>query len=117
MKVDKGDLFYPIDNNWWSPSSSLFPDSPSTKAAFDNLEPFPVFSTWNGMAVLSPTPFTKPFNTRFRRSDRKKGECAASECTLICSDFWKAGWGRVQVVPSVQVSPSFDIYVGERADD
>jgi alpha-1,3-mannosyltransferase len=55
------------------------------------------------MAVLSPTPFTKPYNTRFRRGNKEKGECAASECTLICSDFWKAGWGRVQVVPSVQV--------------
>jgi alpha-1,3-mannosyltransferase len=57
------------------------------------------------MAVLSPTPFTKPYNTRFRRGNLAKGECAASECTLICSDFWKAGWGRVQVVPSVQVCP------------
>jgi alpha-1,3-mannosyltransferase len=103
MQVDNGDLFYPIDNSWWSPSSNLFPNSPTTKAAFDNLEPFPVFSTWNGMAVLSPTPFTKPYNTRFRRGNLAKGECAASECTLVCSDFWKAGWGRVQVVPSVQV--------------
>ena len=58
------------------------------------------------MAIMSPTPFTKPYNVRFRRGDRQKGECAASECSLVCSDYWKSGWGRVQVVPSVQVSPN-----------
>lgn len=56
------------------------------------------------MAILSPTPFLPPHNVRFRRGDVSGGECSASECTLIAGDFWKAGFGRVQVVPSVQVS-------------
>lgn len=45
----------------------------------------------------------RPHNVRFRRGNKDKAECAASECSLVCSDYWKAGWGRIQVVPSVQV--------------
>lgn len=113
--MDTGDLFYPIDNSWWSPSSNLFSTSPASKTAFDNLEPFPVFSTWNGMAIMSPTPFMRPHGVRFRRGDKQRGECSASECSLVCSDYWKAGFGRVQVVPSVQVSLfRTDVLVGLR---
>lgn len=61
------------------------------------------------MAVLSPTPFLPPTNVRFRRSDAKRDECAASECTLIAADFWKYGYGRVQVVPSVQLAYGRDV--------
>lgn len=55
------------------------------------------------MVVMDPEPFLPPHNVRFRRSDLMKGECAASECGLLCSDYWKEGFGKVQVVPSVQV--------------
>lgn len=54
--------------------------------------------------MLDPAPFLPPHNVRFRRGNAENGECAASECGLIATDFWKAGYGRVQVVPSVQVS-------------
>lgn len=60
------------------------------------------------MAVLSATPFLE-HGIRFRRSDTAKDECAASECSLIASDFWKVGFGRVQIVPAVQVRPSPDV--------
>ena len=52
---------------------------------------------------MNPTPLLR-HNVRFRRGDKGQGECAASECSLVCSDYWKAGYGRIQVVPSVQVS-------------
>lgn len=55
------------------------------------------------MVIMDPRPFLPPHNVRFRRSDANKGECAASECGLVCSDYWKEGFGKVQVVPSVQV--------------
>jgi len=103
--VDSGDLFYPIDNPWWSASDRLFPTSESSKQAFEALEPFPVYSAWNGLAVLDPAPLIS-HGVRFRRSDRANGECAASECTLICGDYWKEGAGRIQVVPAVQVRTS-----------
>ncbi|OCF43850.1 alpha-1,3-mannosyltransferase CMT1 [Kwoniella heveanensis CBS 569] len=107
--IDTGDLFYPIDWTWWSPSSDLFPNSPKSKDLYASLKPFQVFSTWNAMAVLDPKPFLPPFNIRFRRSDRSQDECAASECTLIASDFWKIGFGKVQVVPSVQFAYERDV--------
>ncbi|OWZ53013.1 alpha-1,3-mannosyltransferase CMT1 [Cryptococcus neoformans 125.91] len=107
--IDTGDLFYPIDNPWWSPSSDLFPNSPNSRTAYSNLEPFQVFSSWNALAVLSPKPFLPPHNVRFRRGDVEKGECAASECTLIATDFWKAGFGKVAVVPSVQLAYERDV--------
>ena len=58
--------------------------------------------------MIKPEPFLSASNgnegIRFRRSDLGKEECAASECSLLCGDFWKAGYGKVQVVPSIQVS-------------
>lgn len=100
----EGDIFYPIPEKWWTPSSDLFHSSPSSRAAYDRLRPFQVFSTWGGMVVLAATPFLAPYNLRYRRGDkRKEGECQASECELVNRDLWEAGWGRVQVVPSVQV--------------
>ena len=72
--------------------------------------PFQVFSGWNGVVVMSPTPFLPPYNVRFRRgatapagSDLKSSdiECQMSESAFISWDFWKFGFGRVQVVPGV----------------
>ncbi|WRT69758.1 uncharacterized protein IL334_006749 [Kwoniella shivajii] len=107
--IDTGDLFYPIDYTWWSPSSNLFPNSPKSRIAYENLQPFQVFSSWNALAILSPKPFLPPYNVRFRSGNKEKGECAASECTLIASDFWKIGFGKVQVVPSVQFAYERDV--------
>lgn len=109
MKIDSGDLFYPIRDEWWSPSEDILESSPHSRSAYETLSPFQAFSSWNALAVLSPTPFLPPFNVRFRRSNLKLDECAASECTLIASDFWKYGWGRVQVVPSVQLAYSHKV--------
>ena len=90
----------------WNPSENLFPDSPSTLTKYRSLRPFPVYASWNGLAVLSATPFLPPHNVRFRRGDAGNLECAASECGLIAQDFWKVGMGRVQVIPAIQVSAS-----------
>ncbi|WWC65904.1 uncharacterized protein I303_108526 [Kwoniella dejecticola CBS 10117] len=107
--IDTGDLFYPIEWSWWTPSSDLFSNSPGSKKRYANLEPFQVFSSWNALAILSPKPFLPPHDVRFRRGDLAKGECAASECTLIASDFWKDGYGKVMVVPSVQLAYERDV--------
>ncbi|KAK1923656.1 cryptococcal mannosyltransferase 1-domain-containing protein [Papiliotrema laurentii] len=102
--IDTGNLFYPIKGRSWSPSEDLFFDSEDSEEHFEDLEPFQVYSSWNGLAVLDPKPFLPPHNVRFRRGDAARGECAASECSLIATDFWKAGYGRVQIVPSVQLA-------------
>ncbi len=34
----------------------------------------------------------------------EKGECAASECTLLCNDFQRLGYNKVVVDPSVRLA-------------
>ena len=34
----------------------------------------------------------------------EKGECAASECTLLCNDFQRLGYNKVVVDPSVRMA-------------
>jgi alpha-1,3-mannosyltransferase len=97
----EGELFYPIPNPWWSPSDDVLAGS-AAKVKYDHLEPFQAFSAWNGMVVLHPEPLVA--GIRFRRGNAAKGECAASECSLLASDYWAKGFGRVQVVPSVQLA-------------
>lgn len=106
MQLD-GELFYPNEWTWWSPSDNLFPTAPDAKSNFEALQTFQVYSSWNGMAVLAATPFLQ-HDARFRRSDDANDECAASECSLLASDFWREGFGRVQIVPGVQVSVSLN---------
>ena len=31
-------------------------------------------------------------------------ECSASECSLICNDYWEAGYGRILMVPRVKLA-------------
>jgi alpha-1,3-mannosyltransferase len=33
-----------------------------------------------------------------------EGECSASECSLICNDYWEAGYGRIMMVPRVKLA-------------
>ena len=33
-----------------------------------------------------------------------EGECSASECSLICNDYWEAGYGRIMMVSRVKLA-------------
>lgn len=33
-----------------------------------------------------------------------ENECSASECSLICNDYWEAGYGRILMVPRVKLA-------------
>ncbi|PFH45340.1 glycosyltransferase family 69 protein [Amanita thiersii Skay4041] len=74
--------------------------------------PVQVQSCWNGIAILDPAPFYSPPHVRFRMARIMEGECSASECSLICNDYWEAGYGRIMMVPRVKLaydSKVFDI--------
>ena len=64
-----------------------------------------MYSTWGGMISLNSRPFYE--GVRFRRShqgnDSLKNECEASECSLLCQDFWKRGYFRIAVDPLIRV--------------
>ena len=66
--------------------------------------PLQVQSCWNGIAVLDSAPFYTPPHVRFRMARIAEGECSASECSLICNDYWEAGYGRILMVPRVKLA-------------
>ncbi|PVZ96586.1 hypothetical protein BB558_007489 [Smittium angustum] len=68
---------------------------------FRNNLPFQVQCCWNGAVVLNAKPFYEPINLKFRRSNIKQNECSASECSLMCNDFWQNGFRRIVTVPRV----------------
>lgn len=66
--------------------------------------PVQVQSCWNGIAVLDPMPFYTPPAVKFRMANILDDECSASECSLICNDYWQAGFGRIMMVPRVKLA-------------
>ncbi|KAJ2891649.1 hypothetical protein GGI21_005802, partial [Coemansia aciculifera] len=59
--------------------------------------PFQVQCCWNGIAVIDSQVLAGDQGLRFRRS--AKGECSASECSLMCNDMWHKGFNRIVMVP------------------
>jgi hypothetical protein len=68
--------------------------------------PVPVFCCWNGLLVASAEPFYA--GVRFRRG--LPGECAASECSLFCKDFWRKRARNFAVDPHVRVAYDLETY-------
>jgi len=81
--------------------------------------PFPVYCCWNGAVAAVARPFYSgvpedihrgsPVGpVRFRRG--RPGECAASECSLFCKDYWSAGARKFVVDPHVRLAYSPDTW-------
>jgi Cryptococcal mannosyltransferase 1 len=86
-----------------APFEEIFHDG-SSSMRFQQHLPVQVQSCWNGIAVLDPAPFYQPNRVRFRMARIAEGECSASECSLICNDYWEAGYGRILMVPRVKLA-------------
>ncbi|WVR08784.1 hypothetical protein IAU60_005842 [Kwoniella sp. DSM 27419] len=104
-----GDLYtpFPVKEEDKDLPQKLFPSSPQTLRRYNRMLPFQVFAGWNGITVLNPKPFLAPYNVRFRRGQPRTDEfweCQASESSFISWDFWKFGFGKVQVVPGVHAT-------------
>ncbi|OAV90766.1 hypothetical protein PTTG_28195 [Puccinia triticina 1-1 BBBD Race 1] len=80
------------------------------QARFRNALPVPVYSCWNGIVALAPTPFRAPQGLRFRAADRRADECPSSECQLLAKDFWSLGFPKWILVPKVAVTYTRTIY-------
>ncbi|KAJ6250015.1 hypothetical protein M0813_16701 [Anaeramoeba flamelloides] len=93
-------------------AKDLSGDSFSTEYPFINSEesqnlltkglPFQVYSCWNGIVIFKTEPWLKE-KIKFRTS-YKEEECYASECELICKDFWSYGYNKIYINPIVQVA-------------
>lgn len=86
-----------------APFESIFHHTPSSDR-FQRHLPVQVQSCWNGIAILDPAPIYSTPHVRFRMARLVDGECSASECSLICNDYWKAGYGRIIMVPRVKLA-------------
>ncbi|WVQ95404.1 hypothetical protein IAU59_002501 [Kwoniella sp. CBS 9459] len=104
-----GDLYtpFPVKEEDKDLPQKLFPSSPETLRRYNRMLPFQVFAGWNGITVLNPQPFLPPYNVKFRRGKPRTNdfwECQASESSFISWDFWKYGFGKIQVVPGVHAT-------------
>ncbi|KAH6604193.1 glycosyltransferase family 69 [Trichoderma cornu-damae] len=100
-----GDSFFHIPpSGSWGEALNLFWNAPETKSRFDRLRPFQVFACWNGATVFSAQPVLEGLH--FRTNYDKTGECFQGEPVLFCKDMWFRGYGKIAVVPSVNLEYS-----------
>lgn len=94
-------FFYinPEDVNW-DQAHLLFFDDPAALKRFDDHRPVQVFACWNGAVAFDARPLLKD-GIRFR--DSREGECHMGEPTYFCKDLWGKGYGKIAVVPTVNL--------------
>ncbi|KAJ9110059.1 hypothetical protein QFC19_001729 [Naganishia cerealis] len=92
-----------------APFEQVFHHTESEKRFMSHL-PVQVQSCWNGIAVLDPAPFYAPNPVKFRMARLAENECSASECGLICNDYFNAGYGRIIMVPRVKLAYDRRVY-------
>ncbi|KAK3934504.1 cryptococcal mannosyltransferase 1-domain-containing protein [Diplogelasinospora grovesii] len=85
-----GDLFFEIP-----PETS--------QDRFNAHRPFQVFSCWNGAVAFTAAPVVER-KVAFRGS--RQEECFQGEPQLFCKDMWFNGYGKIAVVPSVNLEYS-----------
>ncbi|TVY27962.1 Alpha-1,3-mannosyltransferase [Lachnellula hyalina] len=101
-----GDSFFEIPpDGSWDDAWNLFWNDQPTQDRFDNLQPFQVFACWNGGAVFNAKPLLER-KIRFR--DSKEGECFQGEPQIFSKEMWHLGYGKIAVVPSVNLAYSDD---------
>jgi alpha-1,3-mannosyltransferase len=104
-----GDQFFEIPQSGsWEFADNLFWNHPASKEKWEAKKPFQAFACWNGATAFTAKPILEQ-KIKFRTVKRGKGkdgkddECYMGEPTLFCKDMWHEGYGRITVVPSVNV--------------
>ncbi|KAF2801754.1 alpha-1,3-mannosyltransferase CMT1 [Mytilinidion resinicola] len=99
-----GDSFFNIpEDGSWDFAWNLFWNNAPTAERLQTEKPFQVFSCWNGVVSFTAKPLWEK-NVRFRVS--YEGECFQGEPKLFCKDMWYHGYGKIAVIPSVNVEYS-----------
>ncbi|KAF7979219.1 hypothetical protein HWV62_43170 [Athelia sp. TMB] len=114
-----------------TPIPQPLPWNPAERARLRRLQPFQVFSCWNGAAVIRADAFTttnhsgggggdggdeSPVRFRTARNDVTPVNERQSECFLLPVDLWRRGMGRIQVVPRASVAYTGAEYEEVRQD-
>ena len=99
-----GDSFFniPADGNWNS-AWNLFWNNPIAQHHQRAGQPFQVFSCWNGAVAFTAKPLLEG-KLRFRSS--RPDECFQGEPRIFAKDMWWGGYGKIAVVPSVNLEYS-----------
>lgn len=99
-----GDTFFniPPDGSWDS-AWNIFWNNNEAHTSLLSGQPFQVFSCWNGAIAITAKPFLDS-NIRFRAE--LPGECPQGEPKSLCRDLWVNGYGKIAVVPSVNLDYS-----------
>lgn len=105
-----GETFFEIPKDGsWDFAWDLFWNDQESKAHLLTYQPFQVFSCWNGASVFKAQPL---FDAKVRFRSSPAGSCFQGEPTLFAVDFWDAGFGKIAVIPSVNLEYSNE--AGER---
>ena len=99
-----GDTFFniPEDGNWNS-AWNLFWNNPIANVRQATGKPFQVFSCWNGATAFTAKPFLES-KIRFRAWHEH--ECPQGEPKTWCTEMWHLGYGKIAVIPSVNLEYS-----------
>lgn len=101
-----GESFFRIpEDRSWDEAWNLFWNDHETKSRYSTHLPFQVFSCWNGAVAFTAEPILYG-DVLFRSNN--PGECYQGEPELFCKDLWYKGWGKIAVVPSVNLEYSDD---------
>jgi alpha-1,3-mannosyltransferase len=114
-----GETFFHISpDGSWDWAWKLFWNDESSKRHFDSKWPFQVFACWNGAVAFTAAPvlgIPRRINSNPDSNEDTKavsfrsslqGECYGGEPTLFCKDLWRADYGRIAVLPSVNLEYS-----------
>ncbi|RAR16233.1 glycosyltransferase family 69 protein [Stemphylium lycopersici] len=101
-----GDLFFDIpESGSWDNAWNLFWNDEKSHTRLAASKPFQVFSCWNGVTAFTAKPLMEK-KIKFRAHN--DGECYQGEPKLFAKDMWFHGYGKIAVVPSVNVEYSDD---------
>ncbi|CEJ93002.1 hypothetical protein VHEMI08623 [[Torrubiella] hemipterigena] len=96
----QGDSFFHIPKDGsWDDAWHMFPNDTVTGKRFSEWRPFQVYSCWNGATAFSALPLME--GVRFRKF--AGNECVQGEPQLFGKDLWLRGYGRIAVVPTINL--------------
>jgi alpha-1,3-mannosyltransferase len=99
-----GDLFFRIpEDGSWDFAWDLFWNDQKSKVRLSASKPFQVFSCWNGVTAFTAKPL---MDKKIKFRAHREGECFQGEPKLFAKDMWFHGYGKIAVVPSVNVEYS-----------
>ncbi|KAK6203809.1 hypothetical protein LQW54_008723 [Pestalotiopsis sp. IQ-011] len=105
----RGETFFdvPADGSWdWA--WNLFWKDPGTRDRHTSRLPFQAYACWSGAVAFGAAPVLEMQDGKAPFRSSRDGECSSEETTLFCKDLWWAGFGKIAVVPSVNLEYSND---------